>query len=534
MRSRIPSLDKALVACSPLLSGILLILAFPKYDRGWLAWVALVPLLLGITGRGPKKSFLLVFAFGAIFIHGAFSWIFEVPGYRLVHHAMLLSFMSVYFGLFGFINSHITKRGGVTLGFVSAPFVWVTLEYVRSNLGFLSLPWALLGHSQYAHPMLIQFASFTGVYGISFLIMMTNATLTGIIWKCLGREGSAVLALKTPSGTSLGLMVVVTTVAMSAAALHGRTALSNPSMGKGVRVSVIQGNIEQDKKWDPKHAGFIMERHIELSRKAALDKPALIAWPEAATPGFVLKNMKLLNQTISLIRETETSYLIGSAEYPKFPKRPIVFGRGGNTAVFFSPEGKVLGQYMKTRLVPFKEYVPYEDSIPWPDFIVSRTKQGSSIAGEEFSLFELDGVKFGAIICWESLFPDLFRGFVKRGAQFVLNISSEAWFGDSAFPYQFLAISIFRAVENRTPIARAANTGVSCFVDAFGRITDKVESEGKELFVRGYLTREIHVNGNRTFYTRYGDLFAYAAIVTTVLLIGIALAIQKKPGERGL
>ena len=233
--------------------------------------------------------------------------------------------------------------------------------------------------------------------------------------------------------------------------------------------------------------------------------------------------MGLLNQTRELIRQTKTHYLIGSSEYPKFQKAAADQNKSSNSALFFSPYGKVLGQYMKIRLFPFAEYVPYEKTFRWPEFIVPEERRRSHIAGKEFNLFEINGAKFGVVICWEIAFPGVFRKFVKNGADFMINITNEAWFRESSYSYQYVAISVLRAVENRISIARAANTGISCFIDPFGRVTAKLQDEnGKDLFIKGYLTRNIALSRQKTVYTTYGGVFVYLVLIVTASVMIIA------------
>ena len=502
-------------------SGVLLFLAFPRYDLGFLAWVGLVPLLLSMRGKGPKEGFSLSWTCGLVFFAGAFSWIYQVPGYNSIHHALIIPYLGLYFAVFGLGFSLISKRWGIVVALWAAPFLWVSLEYLRSTLGFLSLPWALLGHSQYRYPPIIQVASFTGAYGISFLIVLVNAALAAVLLNCLGRLRAY---------RHLAASVVVTFALVGFVLSYGYMILGKSLPAKTIRISVVQANVDQEMKNNPKkYAKPIMQKHVDLTHKVAQDNPRLIVWPEGATPGFVLKNMSLLNQIRSLVREKGAYFVIGSSEYPKFIKEasygPQEFG---NTAIFFSPGGKVLGQYLKIRLVPFGEYIPLEKTVPWPRFIVPDEKKSFEVPGNEFTLFQLDGTRFGVLICWEIVFPDLCRGFAKKGANFMINITNEGWFGESAAPYQMAAINVFRAVENRIAVARAANTGISCFIDPFGRITGKVRNSGKDSFVEGYLTQEIVLADENTFYTRHGDLFVYAILLVSVLIVGASLIVRMR------
>lgn len=527
LRTKIVSLVFPLFAAS--LSGFLLVLAFPTYDQWWLSWVALVPLLISLYGKSPKYGFLLSFVCGLLFFPGVFSWILEVPSYKLVHHAILGLYLGSYFGVFGLAFSSIAQRCGLTTVLFAAPFIWVSLEYIRSSIPLLALPWALLGHSQHENLLFIQLSSFTGAYGVSFMIVLVNATVAAIVLTSIHRlNNHKPASFKTPSRRRTISIMVATLALVGLALLYGKETLSDPFFEERVRVSVVQGNIEQSKKWDRKNANFIMETLANLSREASEDRPELIVWPEAATPGFILKTPSLMKQMRSLIKETKTYYLIGSSEYPKFAKSPLETRKFGNTAVFFSPEGKVLGQYLKIHLVPFAEYIPYDDIISWPDFIVPKGKRSFQIQGEEFTLFEFHRIKFGVAICWETLFPGLIRQFVKKGASFMININNEAWFGETAFPYQFLAINVFRAVENRISIVRAGNTGISCFIDPLGRITRRFQVNNKDIFVQGYLTQKVPLSEERAFYTIYGDIFAYVSLITTFLVFVLSFSRSKK------
>ena len=317
-------------------------------------------------------------------------------------------------------------------------------------------------------------------------------------------------------------MVMTVVASLFLTLLYGWTVVSQTVGGPAIRMSVLQGNISQQMKSAPKkHAAYIMQKYTDLSRQAAADHPDLIAWPEAATPGFILKNQPMIQELSSLIAEIKTPFLIGSSEYPKFIKdRPLRPGDVGNAALFFSSKGQFLGQYLKIHLVPFGEELPYKDSISWPSYIVPKDKKTFEIPGRDYTIFKLGETKFGTVICWEVVFPQLIRQFVKRKAAFMVNLTNEGWFGDTSAPHQMVAIVVFRAVENRVPFVRAANTGISCFIDSYGNITGRVKDQhGDDTFVEGYFTGEIRPSDARTFYTLYGDIFAYIVLALSGLIL---------------
>jgi apolipoprotein N-acyltransferase len=398
------------------------------------------------------------------------------------------------------------------------------MEFVKSNLSFLALPFPILAHSQYLYLKLIQFTSLTGAYGLSFLIVLFNSALATLILRSTYRSVTHRGASGAPSRRgAFGLMLLTVTL-LAIVLFYGHFVLpQGPMSGKSLAVSVVQGNIDHEKKADPrKHATFIMGKYAELTERVSMDRPKLIVWPEAATPGLVLKNIGILNQMVMIARGANTHFLIGSAEYPKFTTEKLDPGKVGNTALFFSPTGRVLGQYLKIQLIPFAEYVPYQEMIPWPEFIVPEGKKISEVPGREHTLFDLDGTKFGCVICSECTFPDLFRRFVKKGAAFMVNITNEGWFGETAL-HQKVAASVFRAVENRVFLVRATNTGISCFIDPYGRITGRVQKDGRYTLVEGCLTRPVYLSEERTFYTRHGDIFAYLCLLVSAILIGASL-----------
>jgi apolipoprotein N-acyltransferase len=309
---------------------------------------------------------------------------------------------------------------------------------------------------------------------------------------------------------------------------YGYLKLSAPVEGKTIKISVVQGNIDREKKRNPlKHTRYIMQKYADLTRRVSQDGAAMIVWPEAATPGFIFKNMTAFKHMMEIIREIKTPLLVGSAEYPKFAKNQTK-SKKSNTALFFSPEGRVLGQYLKMRLVPFWEYVPYNEIINWPEFIIASDK-ASNVPGKEFTTFEIEGAKFGVVICWEVAFPRLFSGFADEGANFMINITNEGWFGENAAPYQMLSMCVFRAVENRVYLVRAANTGISCFIDPHGNINGRVRNNNKDIYVEGYLTQEIIALKEKAFYTAHGDIFVYLCmLVTAVVLIFSFFAARAK------
>jgi apolipoprotein N-acyltransferase len=504
---------KAFIAVlASLASGALLALCFPAIDLGWLAWIALVPLFVGISGRSPGGGFLLSTICALVFFPGIGNWLFQIPGYSLLQHAIWGTYLSLYFGLFGLAFNFISKHRGILPSLIAAPFLWVALEYIRSHMGFMAFPWGLLSHSQYNYPRIIQIASLTGNYGVTFLVFVANAALAGLILLFFKPAFSAYRP------RSVSIYIATAAVLITSALLYGHLTITRPIVGKEIKVSVVQGNIGQDKKWDPRHANTIMETYARLTWEASKDRPHLIVWPEAATPRAITLDRRLYGQVRDIVTTAGAYILLGSTHHDKLrTKEP---GAGGlkyaNSAFLISPDKKEESKrYDKIRLLPFGEYLPMKDIIPWSH--IGIPDPGSYFFGQDFTVFDCQHSRFSSLICWETIFPDLARSFVRQGAQYLVNITNEAWFGKSAAPYQFLSMNVFRAVENRVYIIRCANTGVSCFIDPNGRIVDRVRDKtGQDIFVQGVLSKTISVRESKTIYTQYGDWFAWLCILSSL------------------
>jgi apolipoprotein N-acyltransferase len=496
-----------------------------------LAWMGLVPLLVSIAGRSPLQGFLLSLACGAVFFSIVFNWILVITGYTLLHHAFLAIYLGAYFGFFGLAFCFIARRCGVTPALFAAPFLWVCSEYIRSYMSFLALPWSLLVHSQYRSLGVIQIASLTGAYGVSFLIVLVNAAIAATVLYILARTG-AVKSLAFPAVSLRNTLAIcgITAALLVCSLIYGQAQTSRPITGKVLKISVVQGSIEQEKKWDRKFSRFIMQTYADLTRQATAGAPDLIVWPETATPRSINRDPELHNEVLQIAQESKAALLIGSSHHQKRGKRKTEGERFFNSAFLIQPQSRHKRQrYDKIRLFPFGEYLPYKDELPWT--LIEVPDISGTVAGEMHTVFDLPPHRFGVTICWENIFPDLVRQFVKKGAQFIVNITNEAWFGKTDAPYQFVAMNVFRAVENRVYIVRCANTGVSCFIDPCGRVLNRVKDiNGNDIFVRGVLTGSVIPLESKTIYTRYGDWLVWLSFaVSTVILVAALLRKRKAP-----
>lgn len=502
-------------------SSVLLAGSFPPFNLWFAAWFGLAPLFLALRRAGPGESALLGFLFGFLVIIGSLSWVLELQDLDLLRFSLMGFPLALYCLIFGLAYTVLHRRVN-RLMIVAAPALWVAVEYTRSNLFFLAWPWNLLGHSQ--HPILpiIQIADLTGTYGVSFLIAMVNQALSETVSRILGSRKTIGLGMATATEQPVrGLSAIAATSFVVLALGYGWLRLSEDGVTRTLRVAIIQPNQVPRDNMPAREQFQYLLTFRQLSLEAAQSSPTLIVWPASSLPAPITS--RIVSRALpQLAHATEAYLLVGGAGHEKDRPRGDDDLPYSNSEFLVSPTGRIESQYNKIRLLPFNEYLPLKDVIPWPRWIT--TLRAGFIPGEEYTLFRISGTAFGAPICWENLFPDLFRRFVREGAEFMVSVTNEGFFGDNGAPYQTLAMNVFRAVENRVAVVRAATTGVSAFIAPDGGIAAKVQDTGgQDLFIAGYLVHEVPLSSRKTFYTRYGDVFAVSATVLALFISALAL-----------
>ncbi len=495
------------------LSGIALTLCYPPSPLGPLSFVALVPLCMGIEahrdGRWRARAgagFRLGFFAGVAFFGTTLYWILFLPKENLTYPPMLIpalllmvAYLSLYPALFGAGYALARPAFGPL---VALPVMWIASEYLRSQ-GELGFPWASLCYSLYDHPSLIQGASFAGMWGVGLWVAFVNAcALKAVFSKKAGRRALWALAA--------GALV-------AAGHVQGRLAMGGDADGGVVRAALIQPNVPVEVKWDPERKDEIINKLVGLTKSAPgpLD---LVVWPETAVPSMLLKDPPVLGA----VRRTAVD--IGVPLVTGFPHVELSndgVRRAYNSAVVVKPDGRLSERYDKVHLVPFSERFPFQHVIPF----ISRIDFGQSdfTPGEEYVVYHTEAGKFGVLICFESLFPEISREFVLGGADFLLNITNDAWFGKSQAPLQHASMAVFRAVEHRIGIGRAANTGISMYIDRHGRMHQETD-----LFTERTLVGVIEKRVGTTFYTRHGDFAALLCLGLAALLLGGAALVTAR------
>jgi apolipoprotein N-acyltransferase len=516
---------KFLAFIASTLSGLLAAAAFPPLDISGLIWVALVPYLYLLTRCRPLPALGYTFLFCLVFHTGIFFWMFRLSGYTFLHHILLGLMLSIWLGAAAIIVNLVSRRFGPLPALVVAPFAWVIYEWLRSNVGFLSLPWGLLGHSQYNLPALMQSAAIAGVWGLSALIVAVNSALTAILYPVVLKLSHSASASPVSADQRKAAQFAIMVAGLFIANLgYGYWVFQEPPAPRSIRIAAVQGNIPQHEKWDDARKADIMAIYSDLSVSAGNESPDLIIWPETATPRSVAFDLQTYRYVKDIADQTGAILLLGSARVQKFKHRNPEKAIQKNSAFLLFPGKNLIQQrYDKIILLPFAEYLPLASKLPWhwlhiPD--LAHYTPGSS----PYIFFTKD-FRFAAPICWETIFPGFVRTFADKGAQFIVNISNEAWFGKSAAPYHFLAMNVFRAVENRRSVVRCANTGISCIIDPRGQVVKRVrDGQGADTFVRGVLVGDVALNDNLTFYTRWGDWFiAFALALLFILLMSFHL-----------
>jgi apolipoprotein N-acyltransferase len=545
-------------------SGLLYAACFPPFNYDSLCWVAVMPLLAAIWFSGAQskrrwaRDILLGYVAGLSFFWCVFSWLRTVtePGWFLVgaYMALYVAFWSLLCGLLRpglrklrekpvegvdavtrrlnekYAAAHGTRievaapdeppvdsaarrspwlstLNNLRLAFLLAA-AWVAMEWLRSVV-FSGWGWNTLGAALHGQLVLIQIAEFTGVAGLSFMVAFTNVILLATVRRFILE--TQVKPMRPHFDLTLTMAGIVGVMAFGLHALHVHRET------KLLNVALVQPNIPREEKFSVEFANKTFDLFTRLSQPAleANARTDLLVWPESSMPGPVLTDELSHQFVMNFSASAKTDLLLGTIELDET--------RAYNAAMLVSDGGAPPQIYRKVHLVPFGEYVPGRHTIPLLASIVGDQVPDDFAFGREFTIFELSGdkAKVAPLICFEDTIGDLARQFVLAGANLLVNVTNDGWFLRSAGSRQHLANAVFRSVETRLPMVRAANTGVTCFINEFGNITQTLLDENGTPFTQGTLTGQVAVpvNPERTFYVQHGELFAYCCVGATGLII---------------
>ena len=497
---------RALLAVS---SGAALALSFPDYNLWPLAWFSVGMLVLASIGAHRGESPLYGFLHGLVFYPVCVPWIDTVMRqYGNLDpwtSAGILGLMAVAGGLLCSLFSWGVARASrksIALACTLAPFLWVTLEFIRTHLPYIGFPWNLTGYAAIKSLALLQITTVTGIYGLSFLIAV---------------YGSLVAFAILISTRRAWQLIAISTAGLILIAVAGNYLV--PKENPRFTAHLVQTNFPQSEHypadWLQIHAGELDEL-ARISVAAAKENPAgpeLIVWPEVPAP-FSLQDPAFAARAVGIAREAGTDFLVGVVDWKQDAQKNWV---ASNSAVLLDPRGRRIYTYDKIHLVPFGEYVPLR---PWLTFAGRLTADISDFTpGTVYRVGEIPGGKFGTFICYEAIFPGEVRRFAAAGAQLLITVSNDGWFGRSSAPVQHLMMARVRAVESRRWLLRDTNNGFTASVDPYGRVVAEMPTD-----IRGELDAPYDFKSNLSLYVRLGDWFAWLCVIATLVLLYLALA----------
>ncbi len=513
-----------------LASAALQVLIFPLPGLYWLSWVAVGPLLIAILrarpagplqlDAGPRlavanplQGFLLAYACGILWCGGTCYWVFDtmhrygglpIPAALLVLLLFCL-YVGLYHGLFGLLLAAIA-RGSERRALVAAPFLWVAVELARTRI--TAFPWELLGYAQTDNFVLTRVATLTGVYGLTWEIVLVNSAFAAAFLVAKDRRK---LLLISALGASL--------------VLQAGTWVAPPRPAAENAAVLVQQNISIGADWTRDYFNSTLQEFTSLSLKdvssdnvsraaqpdtAAPPKVGLIVWPESPAP-FYANDPVFRSALGDLARRAQTWVIAGSIgiESADSTQKSRVF----NSAVLVSPDGQFAGRYDKIHLVPFGEYLPFPSLFSFAGGLTREV--GEFTHGASRAPLDAGSETIGIFICYESIFPDEVRQFARQGSQVLVNISNDGWYGDSGAWKQHLQQTRMRAIENRRWILSATNTGLTATIDPWGRVASQVPRKERTALLAPYA-----LISSTTFYTRHGDWFAFlCAIISLIALL---------------
>ena len=515
------------------LSGLLLVACFPKIHLRGLVWLACLPVLVALAGeKRLKRAFLLGYVCGAGFFAGSCYWFVIVtesyghlePALAVVVLILFVIVDSTFFGGFGLTMGWAARRSaGWALAL--SPFLWVAMELARTYL-LTGFPWNLLGYAVQSSGVR-QIASATGVYGLSFLAVATNALAA---WVLLSpRRARAGLAL---GGWLLLLFVVQWRLAPPPAAVGKEFAIL-------VQPNVPLNDTEME-AWIPWRDPTQLQQLVQFSvraveqfspvnvapasgrpdtpidnRQSTIDNPPLLIWAENPAPFFFTRDPIFRNAMENMARQTH-AFVIANTIIPLDAKGDTIT----NSAFTLDPQGREVSRYDKIHLVPFGEYVPV-----WalPGLVHKITSEvGNFVPGSSYSVAKSPGGGIGVFICYEAIIPQLARQLVAGGAGVLVNISNDAWYGDSAAAYQHLEMARLRAIENHRYLLRATNNGLTSLIDPYGRVLEEIPR-----YQRLAMPAHFDFETRQTFYSAHGDVFAWLCALLAGLMLTLVSASKK-------
>lgn len=502
------------------LSAVLSNFAYPEYDLFWIHFFSLIPFLYVLINEKKIINCLWYGALWGMVFNGIL--LFWLKIFHPLSLPGILIGIFVYFALLGFLTKYLINTFPRLKIFI-IPAVWTLIEYIRS-IGFLGFPWGLISHSQWNFLPFIQIADIFGMWIISFLVVFVNSILLEII-------------LRLRTGKKIKVFLTGLAIVLLFPLLYGIIKIqywkNSINKSEELKIGLIQSHIDPNLPWK-KVKYQALSRLTILSLRANLYNPDLISWSETAILDYIkyykdnfsklkkyphfYEKLNYANNVFRLAKDLDNYIFTGIPDYEKVTEGGKTIDADYNGAVLINPHGKIVDTYHKIHLVPFGEWFPYK--IPFINKILTQTWAGSWTPGKKFTVFEFFKndiqYQFSCLICYEGVFGDLCRKFILKGAEFLLNITNDTWSFTRKAELQHMIADVYRSIENRVPYVRCANSGVTCVINQYGKVTSILP-----LFKEGYLIGRIHIDKNRlvTFYTLYGDYFPKFLLIFNLVLL---------------
>jgi apolipoprotein N-acyltransferase len=502
-----------------LLSAVMSVLMFPSVffgyrfmDMGFLAWGYLVPLLVAIHPYSFKSKFVLTFLYGLLASFGQFYWlngaIHQFGGLDTGVSIAVVVFLGCVLGGISaaFISSAswVNHMNKIPLALLLPAFLIARDLFLHVPVG--GFPWALPAYSQGNWLRFFQWVDHTGALGLDVYIYVVNALIAEALILLFYRRQID----KTVSRFLMVFFLMMLSFSMSFLASQDFEK-KKETLGT-ITLALIQGNIEQDLKWNPDKSQENLQRYLRLTNLAVQNGAELVIWPETAYP-YGINEKDLSGERFLEQDQLPAPIFFGAVTASHDGDKMILH----NSVLQADRYAKLINIYHKMHLVPYGEYVPLMDWIP---FLKNLTKSvGEFQPGTTYDLFTIGKYKFGSLICFEDVFIDNARMFAKLGADVLVNYTNDAWYGNSSAPYQHLVFSQFRALENRLPLVRATNTGMTAVIAANGEIIADLP-----IFKEKYMLHTLKIEKGASFFTQHGDAWAYylSAIAGVVFLYTVA------------
>ncbi len=534
------------------LSAALLELPFPLAGpmppwRSIFAWFGLVPLLWAILSpatvdhpRPFRRAFLISYLCGVLWYMGNCYWVRDTmlhygdmptgaPTLLLIGFSLVLG---LYFGLFG-LGLMLVRRatGKKNLAPVAAPFLWVALDLAAARI--TSVPWDQLGYSQVDNGFVNQLAPWTGVYGITFSLVAFNAL---IAFHMLG-----VAAAVREDRSTRRSWYALACAAIAIVLFVSDVRVTSPHAPTSATAVLVQPNLDVGGdddwsgpgEWDKHIADFTRLTSEQCKTYIAgipqtqastgeiicppyPTHPDLIVWPESPAPFF--ENDPRFQKTMTALAQTENAPLIIggiASDYSQQTQEYLDY----NAAMVIGADGNLIGRYEKIHLVPFGEYVPFAQYLTFAHKLTGRVSKFTR--GTDRKIFRLNGHRYGIFICYEAVFADEVRHFAQLGAEVLVNISDDGWYGDTSAPWQHLNMARMRAIENRRWLLRTTNNGVTAVIDPYGRVRQSIPRHQVDALPARYGFRD-----DITFYTEHGDVFAWLCVLFSIIVVAWSLKVE--------